>query len=110
MRRRVNPANVGRRGARWERAKRETFERWGYRCWWCPHEGAREVDHLIPISQGGDPYDLANLRPSHGSNSPCPVCVSPRTGRARCCNQERHGRKTVTVRNRTTMSVDVNTL
>lgn len=23
------------------------------------------VDHIIPISQGGNPYDLSNMRPAH---------------------------------------------
>lgn len=72
------------------RARRECFERYGDTCWVCGHGGAREVDHLDERARGGASYDLANLRPAHGSYSPCPVCVSTTTGRARCCNQERN--------------------
>ena len=28
-----------------------------------------ETDHLVPRSRGGDPYDLANARPAHGTKS-----------------------------------------
>ena len=28
-----------------------------------------EPDHLIPRSGGGNPYDLANVRPAHGTRS-----------------------------------------
>lgn len=29
------------------------------------HPLAPSVDHVIPVSRGGDPYDPANLRPCH---------------------------------------------
>lgn len=56
----------------------------------CGHAGAYEVDHLVERARGGDSFDPDNLRPVHGSNSPCPVCISDSTGRPRCCNQERN--------------------
>ena len=62
------------------------FARYGTVCIHCGHDGAGEADHLNPISrdpeQKPDP-DL--MRPSHGSNYPCPTC-------GRCCNQEKGNR------------------
>lgn len=35
-----------------------------------PEPGSASVDHIIPISRGGDPADLTNMRPAHlGCNS-----------------------------------------
>lgn len=75
----------------------DAFRLWGDECMWCGHPGAGEVDHLVPMRVGGAPYDPNNLRPIHGSNAPCPVCVGKRTGRPRCCNQEKqaHDRDTM---------------
>lgn len=92
MRRPPDPANIGRRGTRWRNAKQAAFQRWGTDCWWCHHPGGYEGDHLIRLADGGDPYDPNNIRPAHGSNYPCPVCISPTTNRPRCCNQERNRR------------------
>lgn len=92
MRSGIDPANIGRRGRRWNDAKRACFELYGDQCWVCGHYGAREVDHVIPVSQGGAPYDIQNLRPAHGSNSPCMLCKSRRGTRGRSCNQERNKR------------------
>ncbi|GIE46192.1 hypothetical protein Alo02nite_90900 [Actinoplanes lobatus] len=86
-----------------QRAREDCFKTWGTNCWWCGHPNAYEVDHLQRRTDGGSPYDVANLRPSHGSNAPCPVCVSPTTGRARCCNQERNRKPKV---EREAMSID----
>lgn len=88
----INPENVGRRGARWLTAKRAAFALWGTDCWICGHVNAFEADHVVRLADGGDPYNPENIRPAHGSNAPCPVCISPSTGRARCCNQERNRR------------------
>ncbi len=73
-----------------QRARDACFAAWGTVCWVCKHPGAYEVDHLLERARGGDPFDQDNLRPVHGSNAPCPVCISPSTGRPRCCNQERN--------------------
>jgi hypothetical protein len=91
-RRPPDPANIGRRGTRWRNAKAAAFRIWGTDCWWCHHPGGYEGDHLQRLTDGGDPYDPHNIRPAHGSNYPCPVCISPTTGRPRCCNQERNRR------------------
>jgi hypothetical protein len=107
MARTPDPANIGRRGARWTAAKQAAFRMWGTDCWWCGHPGAYEGDHLIRLIDGGDPYSVDNIRPAHGSNYPCPVCISPTTGRPRCCNQDRHSRSQPT---RTTLSVDPRTI
>lgn len=84
-----DPANVGRRGRRWRDFRALVFATYGRECWVCGHEGSNEVDHLRRLADGGGAYDLENARPAHGSNAPCPVCVGARTGRPRCCNQER---------------------
>jgi hypothetical protein len=93
-----DPANVGRRGARWRAAKAACFAAWGTDCWWCTHPDGYEADHLVRLADGGDPYNVANLRPSHGSNYPCPVCLGATTGRPRCCNQERNRKRQATPR------------
>lgn len=62
---------------------------YGYTCIHCGHGGAGEADHLTPLAQWPDqPLDPYALRPSHGSNYPCPVCPG-KGSRGRCCNQER---------------------
>lgn len=30
-----------------------------------PHPMRFEVDHIVPVSRGGDPYDYANLQAAH---------------------------------------------
>lgn len=34
-------------------------------CGICGREGSTTVDHIIPVSRGGAPYDRANLQPAH---------------------------------------------
>lgn len=80
---------TGRSGHRWREARAACFALWGTVCVWCGHDGAGEADHVVPMRLGGDPYDPQNLRPMHGSNAPCPECLGERTGRPRCCNQEK---------------------
>ncbi|GIE79077.1 hypothetical protein Aph02nite_50270 [Actinoplanes philippinensis] len=91
-RRPVSPENAGRNGTRWRDTRERVFAIHGDVCWVCGHVGAWEVDHVVRRADGGDPYSLDNLRPAHGSNYPCPVCVSGTTRRPRCCNQERNAR------------------
>lgn len=59
------------------------FAIYGHVCWICGHDGAREADHLTPISvDSTQPIDPHRMRPAHGTHSPCPTC-------GRLCNQER---------------------
>ena len=49
---------------RWARARAAALKRDGFRCVQCGRFGGRglEVDHVTPISEGGAPFDLANLQ------------------------------------------------
>ena len=47
---------------RWERLRLEILARDGYRCRTCGRAGRLEVDHVTPISKGGDPWNPANLQ------------------------------------------------
>lgn len=85
-------SNRHRGGRPYRRARGQMFAIYGDRCHLCGHHGAGEADHLIPISIDADqPIDPHAMRPSHGSNAPCPVCP-PRNGKPRACNQERGNR------------------
>lgn len=64
---------------RWGRAtqrlRRDVLDLYGPTCWIdgepidldlrTPHPRSYEVDHLLPVSLGGDEFDLANCRPAH---------------------------------------------
>jgi hypothetical protein len=50
-------------------------------CIVCGHGSADAVDHIQPVSKGGDKTDPDNLAPIHGVNK-CPVCL-------RNCNGEK---------------------
>lgn len=68
---------------RWTEFRKKVFTTYGTVCWLCGHEGAREVDHVIPRKIAPELFwSLHNLRPAHGSNGKCPVC-------GKACNQER---------------------
>ena len=47
---------------RWAAARRAALRRSGYRSELSGHAGKLEVDHIVPLHRGGDPYDLANLQ------------------------------------------------
>ena len=50
-----------RRGAVWERKRREVFQRDGWRCVRCGRAGRLECDHIRPLRAGGS-EDMVNLR------------------------------------------------
>ena len=75
---------AGRKGRPWERTRRAILAR-SNTCHLCGHEGAGEVDHIIPRSLGGNPVDPGNLAPAHGWKSPCPIC-------GKRCNQVKKNR------------------
>lgn len=66
------PRSKGRTGRPWRRIRAQVLAE-SQLCWICGHGAADTVDHVIPLSKGGDPLDPANLRPAHGVNG-CPVC------------------------------------
>ena len=49
-------------GPRWQRLRRATLERDGWRCRACGGAGKLEVDHIQPIYKGGEIYSLDNLQ------------------------------------------------
>jgi 5-methylcytosine-specific restriction endonuclease McrA len=59
--------SAGRAGGRWRRIRLEVLQRDGRICWMCKQPGADSVDHLIPLSRGGDPYAKGNLAAAHMS-------------------------------------------
>lgn len=46
---------------RWERVRRACLDRDGWRCQHCGRYG-NEADHIVPLEQGGAPYDLENTQ------------------------------------------------
>ena len=48
--------------ARWSRARRQALRRDQYRCRSCGRPGRLEVHHETPLSSGGAPFDLDNLK------------------------------------------------
>lgn len=79
------PRSKGRTGRPWRRIRAQVLAE-STTCWICGHDGSDTVDHVIPLSRGGDPLDPANLRPAHGVKG-CPTCK-------RRCNQSRGTRPT----------------
>ncbi len=65
-----------RKAPRWRRIRRQTFLRDSGLCRRCGHP-AHDVDHIIEIGDGGDPYSLANLQ------SLCRDCHQVKTDEAR---------------------------
>ena len=47
---------------RWQLLRLRIFARDGWRCCACGAAGRLECDHVIPLSQGGDPYNPGNLQ------------------------------------------------
>ena len=62
---------------RWKLARRAALERDGWRCVKCGRSGMLQVDHIVPLSQGGDGYLLTGLQ------SLCRNCHWDKTWRER---------------------------
>lgn len=63
-------------GSRARTFKRLVFATYGDVCWLCEHGGARQVDHLEPVTEHPELlWDIRNCRPAHGApGNKCPVC------------------------------------
>lgn len=48
--------------SRWRRVRRIVLDRDGWRCRKCGKAGRLEVDHIVPLEAGGEPFELDNLR------------------------------------------------
>ena len=46
---------------RWQRLRRYILKRDKWRCRICGRPGRMEIDHLVPLEQGGDPWEPSNL-------------------------------------------------
>ena len=57
---RNHPAAYG--SKRWRMLRRRVLERDGWRCRTCGKAGRLEVDHVIPIADGGDWWAVGNLQ------------------------------------------------
>ena len=47
---------------RWARIRLQVLDRDRWRCVKCGKAGRLEVDHIVSISRGGDPWNPANLQ------------------------------------------------
>ena len=61
---------TSRTGRPWSRVKARVIKRDHGICHICHQPGADSADHLVPVSQGGALYDMANLRAVHHSVYP----------------------------------------
>lgn len=48
--------------AEWQRVRKQAKDRDGWRCRACGRAGRLEVDHVVAVIDGGEPYDLENLQ------------------------------------------------
>jgi hypothetical protein len=56
------------RGEKLQKLRQRVFSTYGDICWLCGGGEADTIDHVIPLSDGGDD-DIDNLRPAHGRKS-----------------------------------------
>lgn len=47
---------------RWARVRQAVLNRDGWRCRECGRAGRLEVDHVVPLDKGGDPWAESNLQ------------------------------------------------
>jgi hypothetical protein len=73
-------------GHRWHIFKKLIIATYGDTCWICGHGGARQGDHVIPVTERPDlAWDIRNCRPAHGApGNKCPTCLQN-------CNQLKGG-------------------
>ena len=57
---RNHPANLDRK--RWRRLRLKMLDKAGWRCQQCGRAGRLELDHIKPISKGGDHWAESNLQ------------------------------------------------
>jgi hypothetical protein len=70
------------RGERLQKLRQRVFAMYGDECWLCGGGEADTIDHLLPLSEGGDD-SIDNLRPAHGRKSEsCPGNYSRRRSQA----------------------------
>ena len=48
--------------ARWQRLRRRVLAKDGFRCRACGKAGRLEVDHVVPLERGGEPWAMGNLQ------------------------------------------------
>lgn len=46
----------------WRYCQAAVHSRDGWRCCKCGRMGGTQVDHIVPLAEGGPPFDLANLQ------------------------------------------------
>ena len=68
MHKRKYEATARTRGERLQKLRQTVFAVYGDSCWLCGYGEADTIDHIIPISNGGDD-SIDNLRPAHGKKT-----------------------------------------
>lgn len=68
MRKQKYEATARTRGERLQKLRQTVFAVYGDSCWLCGYGEADTIDHIIPISNGGDD-SIDNLRPAHGKKT-----------------------------------------
>lgn len=48
-------------GNRWQRIRKQVWERDNYTCQWCGDDGKLHAHHLIRVADGGEKYDMENI-------------------------------------------------